>query len=275
MSKPYIHPDIILRVRQSIGTEEKIDTGSLDEAKQDGEQFAEEIIKKLFAVQEYGNIESHFNTEKLNSKTYASFREQIINIHYQSKTVNAQLLTTNSKISDTEIKLLKLKSSLFRFFFKKKILSLSAELEGLNGQASSLKDLQSESFLNITYQFEDERINDAYSDLCSAFTTLRSASKLWDVTTSQLNLETKAAASTSITRNEVHFDFGGLDTIKLAQKVLHIENYNGGDFYLYPNFVIYFKTKEEIAIIDYNDIYLEYSEQRFLEEKKTSQVIQL
>lgn len=69
-------------------------------------------------------------------------------------------------------------------------------------------------------------------------------------------------------RNEITFNFDTLEIIKTSDKVLHFENYNGGDFYFYPNFIIYFKSKDEIAIIDYCELYLEYSEMQFLEEEK-------
>lgn len=97
---------------------------------------------------------------------------------------------------------------------------------------------------------------------------MKSASKIWDVTTTQRNLDTKAAAEISIIRNEVTIDFTGIDVLQAHATILHIENYNGGDFYFYPNFIVYFKSKDEIALINYTDLYIMYTKQNFLEERK-------
>jgi hypothetical protein len=139
----------------------------------------------------------------------------------------------------------------------------------MENNITKLKKLEEESFLGITYKFEKTSLKEQYSDLCSAFTTLKTSNKIWDITMAEQNFETKAAAGTSITRNEVSIDFIGANIIKSSEKILHFGNCNGGDLYFYTNFMIYFKNEQEIAIIDYNDIYLDFEEKRFLEESTT------
>ncbi|UOE47945.1 hypothetical protein MTO98_26395 [Mucilaginibacter sp. SMC90] len=232
-------------------------------------QFAKGVVNKLFPKSvEYGDIQSHFNTERLNSFNFTGFKELVIGTHYIRKKLTSELHHFSNELRAKSQNLDNRKSSLFKFLYKKKIAKETELVEQLSNQVNSLKESQLGSSVDLKYQYENSLLTDAYSDLTSSFTTMKSANKIWDVTTAQMNLDTKAAAGTSIDRHEVKFDFKGLDILSTNEKVLHVENFNGGDFYFYPMFIIYFKGREEIAIIDYTDLYIEYKEQQFLERKE-------
>lgn len=156
--------------------------------------------------------------------------------------------------------------SLLRIFYKKRIARLADELNGLEQEIAAVKGLHDESYMNILFKFEGSRLADTYSDLCSAFTTLKTTSKFWHITFQEQNMDTKAAAATNVTRTEVHANFEGVSVISTTEKVLHLENRNGGEFYLYPNFILYYKNSEEIALIDYGDLVIQFTKQRFLED---------
>lgn len=270
MNKPFIHPDILLIVGQNINLSGngKLDTLNLDEVRNKGREFAEQILNQLFKKEEYGKIESHFNTERLNSSNFNDIREHIINLHSQRSVLSKEVARHSEIHSQLQEKLERTQSSFFKFLFKKKISKLTEEVEQTQVDLDSIRDVESESYLNITYKFDNNLLKGSYSDLLSAFTTLKTSSKIWDITYSERNFETKAAAQTSMTRNEVSFDFGSIRVIQTLEKSFRFENFNGGDFYFYPSFIVYFKSKEDIAILDYKDLQLEYSESRFLEEGK-------
>lgn len=271
MSSTYIHPDIILDIRDG-GNSDRIDALAqpvFDAAKEDGKRYAEEMLKRLFAsANAHGTIESHFNTEVLSSKKYLNFREQIVNIYFQSKTINERTDYQQRKFDELSYKLNRLCSSFFKFFFKNKIRRLTLETEEAEIQLASLKTIQNESFVSITYNYDVPGVKRQYANLVSAFNELKSSCKIWDVIMTQRNFETKAAATTNISRNEVRFSLAGIEVIRCSEQSLYVENYNGGDFYFYPNFIIYFKSKDDIAIIDYSDLFLQFTESRFLEERK-------
>lgn len=269
-NKPFIHPDILIHIRETLTheSEERLEQSTYSEAKQSGQKFAENILRELFPkTAEYGAVSSHFNTETLTSDKFQSYREQIISIHYQKKTFDTELNAMQRSQSELSQQLSKYETSWFRFFYKKRILLTADRLTEVNSKIDQLKAVIAESYVNLDFQFESTRLRDTFSDLCSSFATLKSASVIWDVVYQQLNLDTKAAASTSVTRNEVKIDFKGIDIIKTTERVLHVENFNGGDFYFYPNFIVYFKNNDEIALIDYTDLYVLYSDQLFLEER--------
>ncbi|MGF7040078.1 hypothetical protein [Mucilaginibacter lappiensis] len=264
--EPPLSNKLILQVKSGISNT----SANFNEAnaKVFGEQYAKGVLNKLFPKsQEYGDIKSHFNTERLSSFNFGSFKERVISIHYQRKELTSELHHLSNQLSANTAALDKLKSSLFSFLYKKKIAADSDLLKELSSTVDSLKESKMNSFIDLRYRYENSILSNAYSDLVSAFTTLKSSIKIWDVTTAQMNLDTKAAAGTSIDRHEVRFHLGGLEILSTTEKTLHVENFNGGDFYFYPMFIVYFKGKDEVAIIDYADLYIEYKDQQFLEQK--------
>ncbi|MBL4674814.1 MAG: hypothetical protein JKY70_01175 [Mucilaginibacter sp.] len=189
-------------------------------------------------------------------------------MYYQRKTFEAELANYKGQERELANKLSKLRQSILSMFYKKRIVRFADELSALKDKVETLSNVSHKSFINLRFEFEDAGVRNSYSDLTSAFATLKSANKIWDIVMTQLNLDTKAAAGTSIERNEIKVDFSGIDVIRTTDDVLHIENFNGGDFFLYPNFIVYFKNNDEIALIDYNDLYILYDKQEFLEEKQ-------
>lgn len=270
MNKPFIHPDILLTVMQNISSNQgdKLDSLRIKEAQKKGREFANQILSQLFKRIEYGKIESHFNTERLNSTNFKDIREHIITLHSQRDVLSKEVKKHSENHSELQEKLIKAQNSIFKFLFKKKIKRLTEEVKQSKIELDSIKDIERESYLNITYEFDKNELREKYSDLISAFTTLKGSIKIWDMTYSERNLETKAAAQTSMLRNQVSFSFDSIQVIQTLEKSFRFENFNGGDFYFYPSFIVYFKSKEDIAILDYNDLLLEYSESRFLEEEK-------
>ena len=270
MSKIFIHPDLLLTVRQEVlsNQEERLDFSNYERAKKEGKDFARDILNQLFKKNEYGTFESHFNTERLSSDNFSKVREQIIKLHFQKKMISEEAIKFSKRYNELSQQLSKAQKSFFKFLLKKKIERLTTEVDQVGTDLEAIKQVENETYLNITYSFDTTELKEKYSDLVSSFTSLKGSSKIWDMIYSQKNMETKAAAQTSMMRNEVSFSFSSIEVIRSNEKSLYFENYNGGDFYFYPNFILYFKTKEEIAILDYNDLYLNYEDSRFLEETK-------
>lgn len=56
MNKPFVHPDILLTVRQNVYTNQndKLDALKFEEARNQGKDFANQILAQLFKRNEYG-----------------------------------------------------------------------------------------------------------------------------------------------------------------------------------------------------------------------------
>lgn len=267
---PFMHTEISITVGKNIdlNKETKLGSAKFQEAKNKGRESANDILKQLFNKVEYGKIESHFNTERLNSKNFDSIREQIVNLYFQREVISNEANKFSQNYERIRAQHFKTSNSFFKFLLKNKIQKLTEQLADSKNDLESVKRVEEESYLNIKYVYETNEFKQKYSDLISSFTSLKNSNVIWDMTYSEVNTETKAAAQTTMRRNKVAFSFKSIPAIKTAEKNFHFENFNGGDFYFYPSFIIYFKSKEDIAILDYNDLQINYSEARFLEETK-------
>jgi|GEM_PF-1259000 len=267
---PFMHPEILITVGKSTdpNKETTLDATKFEKAKNKGRESANDILKQLFNKVEYGKIESHFNTESLNSKNFDSIREQIVNLYFQREVISNEANKFSQNYERIQAQHFKTTNSFFKFLLKKKIQKLTEQLADSKNDLESVKNVEEESYLSIKCIYETNEFKQKYSDLISSFTTLKNSDVIWDMTYSEANTETKAAAQTFMRRNKVNFSFKSIPAIQTTEKNFHFENFNGGDFYFYPSFIIYFKSEEDIAILDYNDLQLNYSEARFLEEAK-------
>jgi len=267
-NKSAIHPEILLTIGKNSTKKDRLDQVKLEEAKKKGKELANDILKQLFNKVEYGKIESHFNTERLNSKSHNNIREQLINLYFQREVISDEITKSSKNYKKLQEYYFKTDNSFFKFLLKKRLKKLTEQLEQSKNDLEVLQRIENKSYLNIKYAYETSETEEKYSDLIHSFITLKSSEIIWDMTYSEANTDTKAAAQTSMRRNEVTFSFKSIPAIQTTEKSFYFENFNGGDFYFYPSFVIYFKSKEDIAILDYNDLQLNYSEVQFLEETK-------
>ncbi|MDO9551522.1 DUF4236 domain-containing protein [Rhodonellum sp.] len=124
-------------------------------------------------------------------------------------------------------------------------------------------------FVNIDMQTDIE-IESAYTSLLSRYTSLLTCAKIWDITSFSPNNfpGSRSAATQTVTRVEVNFDFGNLEIIKSKYEALHFENANGGDLYVYPFFMAIVDSEKNFGLLDLREIDFEYSSQKFLEEEK-------
>lgn len=270
MKNVFIHPEILLVVKRNNFNTNLSESESLklEAAKEEGRKFATEILESLFNKVHYGKIESHFNTERLNSDNFNEIRESMISLHHQRRVISDEGDKYLLEITLLKNKLNRLEKSFFRFLFKNKIRLLNEQIAIKGDEHLSIKQVEKESYLKINFKFDQIMVKEAYSDLISAFTDLKYSHKIWDMIYSERNFETKAAAGTTMERSEVRFKFDSIKSILTNEKSFCFENFNGGDFYFYPSFIIYFKNHEDIAIVDYNDLIIKYSEIRFLEERQ-------
>ncbi|MGM1427803.1 hypothetical protein ACS126_01000 [Sphingobacterium lactis] len=270
MKNIFIHPEMILVVKRNNFNTNSSESErlKLEAAKEEGRKLASEILESLFNNVLYGKIESHFNTERLNSDNFSEIRESVISLHHQRNVISVEGEKYLLEITSLKTKLNRIDKSFFRFLFKNKISLLKEQIKLKEEEHLSIKHIEEESYLKINFKFDQIMVKEAYSDLISAFTDLKYSHKIWDMIYSERNSETKAAAGTTMERSEVRFKFDSIKSILTNEKSFCFENFNGGDFYFYPSFIIYFKNHEDIAIIDYNDLIIKYSEIRYLEESQ-------
>lgn len=132
-------------------------------------------------------------------------------------------------------------------------------------------------FVEIDFNFDDATLG-AYAALTRAFEDLATCERIWDITsTATVNqMVERSAASTSVRRSPVRFDFGEPHIVRTSHKVLQLGNVAGRDFQIYPAFLMMRDANHDFALIEYKDFDLQSLRSRFLEEEQVpsdSQVI--
>ena len=121
-------------------------------------------------------------------------------------------------------------------------------------------------YVKLDVEFEAE-IRIKYDRLTEAFKKLRTAHKIWDVTSAhfQDRIAARSSASTIVEKRVVKFAFKSLPDIKSDFEALYFENANGADLYFYPGFILMYSGKTNFAIIGLDEIDLQHSYVRFTE----------
>lgn len=220
MKNVFIHPEIVLVVKRNNFNPILPESESLklEAAKEEGRKFATEILESLFYNGQYGKIESHFNTERLNSDNFREIRESMINLHHQRRVISEEGEKYLLAITLLKSKLNRIEKSFFRILFKNKIRLLKEQIAVKEDEHLSIEKVEKESYLKINFKFDRIMVKEAYSDLISAFTDLKYSHKIWDMIYSEINFETKAAAGTTMERSEVKFKFDSIKSILTNEK---------------------------------------------------------
>lgn len=107
-----------------------------------------------------------------------------------------------------------------------------------------------------------------FEHLCEVFSKLVESEMIWDVVSEKaIDKEVdRTTASASIGRHRVFFSLNSFSVISSKWVVPHLGNYNGGDIFLYPGFILYHINDLNFTVIDYRDVKITFSEQAFIEE---------
>jgi hypothetical protein len=93
----------------------------------------------------------------------------------------------------------------------------------------------------------------------------RNLARLATEITIEPDIAERTAATESITHELVTFVRGQSDLLSCEWAVPCLKNRSGGDLYLYPGFVLYRVTRDTFAVINVQDVNIEYVSARFIE----------
>ena len=157
---------------------------------------------------------------------------------------------------------------LFRRIFRNKFRRLAECAEEATARREELQAQESLSRLNTQIELPTG-ISHAFHRMRDEFSVLAKAARIWDTvglrTTNQVIERT--AATRVISRELASFCLDKCEVIDSEWDVPHMANANGGDIFLYPGFVLYFVSTETFALLEYKEIYLDFSPSRFFEEE--------
>ena len=216
---------------------------------------------------------TEYKSEEINlltSQNLIELKEQILDAIKSRRLLKTKINNIESELFNCNKKL---KLRLFFPFgsklFRKKINYLTVQINKFEMELSEKKEELKNSIIELTPP-SSENIMSCFKKIEDCFIILSKSEFIWDITTSQLidRVKTRSAASNLINRKRVNIFFSKVDLIKSEQDAFHFQNANGGDIYIYPSMLIIVDSNHEFALLDYNDIDLEFKITQFVEEEQ-------
>jgi hypothetical protein len=222
----------------------------------------------IFIPEEIGAIRSGDNNT-ITSEGLKGIKETLLAAYKQKKSLQEEVETGEEALHKAERRLDFIKMIPFhKHLFKKTLQERELEFNECTSSLAEAKNQYKLCKVAIEVKF-DPSLAPYYDQICHSFESLQSSQFCWDVTSSvQIDrVKERSSAATTIYRKPVSIKKSSLDFVESELPALQFVNANGADLYLFPAFMIAFRSKTDFALVDYHDLIIEYSNVRFVEEQ--------
>lgn len=210
---------------------------------------------KIYMPQAGMNEISSASVEVLTSSTLLPLKDLIAKAREQRAQVMADLRDAVVEEQKQSGELVRRKASFFRWFYKRRIAEIEAELPVTQAEVSRLVSWEENTKISITFE-SDDASQRAYAAMVRAFDVLKASINIWDITadraTDQFSERTLAARS--VDRHPVTLDFSSTDLIKFSGSAMRFQNVNGDDILLYPGVAVIPRADKAFALIDIREL---------------------
>lgn len=198
---------------------------------------------------------SSASVEVLTSTSLLPLRDLIAKAREQRAAIKADLQEALAEESKQKNELVRRKSSLFRWFYQRRIAELETELPLTQAEISRLVSWEDSTKIAITFESSDTSQR-AYAAMVRAFDMLKSSVKKWDITADKATdqFAERTLATRSVNRHPVTFDFSSTDLIQFTGRAMRFENVNGDDILLYPGVAVLPRADGAFALIDLREL---------------------
>lgn len=159
-----------------------------------------------------------------------------------------------------------------RGFFLKRIRKQAFAQIQANAESASAEVVDLENALQLSTLHLDVDapgpVMSAFHKMSDRFVALSESKMIWDTTGERAanRVAERTTASRIISRQAVNFGLKECPLMNSTMRVPHLENANGGDIYIYPNFAIYFVSESAFALLEIGDLQLVVEPTRFIED---------
>ncbi|MDR1884623.1 MAG: DUF4236 domain-containing protein [Prevotella sp.] len=204
--------------------------------------------------------------QEITSQGMQRIKDAIIAAQEQRKELVKDQLQIRSSLKKSQFKLML--GYIFLYGFIKKTVSENHKTD-IDAQRNAIEQLTgqiNDCCVEVNIDFDPE-IKEKYETVIRSFMKLSASHKIWDVTATRSEDEriTRSAVSTAITRKNARLGRKTLVDIRSEYEPLWIENANGGDLYIYPNFIIMYSSRQQFAVIGFDELDLRDGAVRFVE----------
>jgi len=196
------------------------------------------------------------STELLTSATFKDLKKLIQTAFEEHEDISRQLDTARDDKITAVGRLESWENGfLLKRLFKKAFAKRKEAAETETAKVNELEEQLRLTTIAANIEVEKEQA-DLYYRLRDEFDALRESAAIWDVKTRQATdkFHERTTANSRIDRERVRFALDSCDLIQWDERVPHLKNAKGGDFYLYPGFILYRAAREAFSVIEYHDV---------------------
>ncbi|MBQ4824840.1 DUF4236 domain-containing protein [Leisingera sp. HS039] len=170
---------------------------------------------KVYMPQAGMNEIASASVEVLTSTSLIPLRDLIAKAREQKSQVKSDLKEARDEEAKQQGELNRRKTSLFRWFYKKRIAELEAVLPVTQAEVVRLANWEDNTKIAVTFEAGDAAQR-AYSSMVRAFDALKLGSKKWDVTADRSTNQfvERSLANRTVDRHPVTFVFSSTDLIQ-------------------------------------------------------------
>lgn len=207
------------------------------------------------------------DVQEVTSQDMEGIKQALLWAHEQKKELKSDLSMVSRKLVQTKTKHIIGKILLFSLYNKPFIEQAKQDIDAQRETIEALTNAIESSTLEVQIEFDDD-LKLKYQRTANAFRQLTGSARIWDVTGSYTvdRVTTRSAASESIKRTAVRIAMQGIDDIKCDYPAFYFQNANGADLYFYPDFIVMYRNRQELGIIGYHEIKIDFCPVRFVED---------
>lgn len=208
------------------------------------------------------------SVENLTSASLRDLRDMIVAARRQRIEVDRDLTEARQLLSEQKLDLDRRRSSIFRWFYRKRIASLETDVPVTSAEVDRLAGWSKQTVIKMDFE-ETEAARSAYATLVRTFSALSSSSKKWDLTSDRDTdkFRERTVAHRTIERHTIRLEFARNELIEFDGQAMRFENHNGEDIYLYPGIALMPRADDAFALVDVREIELDASATRFHEDE--------
>ncbi|CAM4109663.1 hypothetical protein [Pseudoalteromonas byunsanensis] len=202
---------------------------------------------------------------RLSSQSLNELKSTLTEIEGSKSKLESEIKATNEQLKKQESELSWINWFPLKLFFQSKIESKKQAI----AKTSEVLRKKEQDYENHTLGLEVEltdQLEAAFGTLDDRFSEVLNIKKVWDITTSQSidRVAERTVANNVIERKEISLKRTSNSKIQCDYKALHLENANGGDLHIFPQF-LFVDSGDDFALIDLLDVDVEFTLTNFIE----------
>lgn len=217
--------------------------------------------QSVYVPHDYDAIASA-DVETITCEGMQEFQNILLDCREERRELKKLILQAKNRLANVKAQFVVARVLIVGFFLP----NLKTRLTEAREDVTSLEQQRKECVVPVGMGLEPE-LEDKYNAVVDAFEALTKVERIQDIVAnaSAKGIDASGGASSAIVTQPVRFDFAEIPMLRSAFDALHLKNYNGGDLYIYPAFVIMVNDNGDFGVIDLHQLHIVIEESRNVE----------